>query len=96
MSLRDGAGAGGREVAISLDGAPVRLQEGRMLAAALWEQGHVAMRVSNVAAEPRGPVCFMGICQECLVRVDGLMRQACLVSVRDQMVVESRTAVKAP
>lgn len=88
MSLRAAGVARGRAVTISLDGAPLPAHEGEMLAAALWAEGIVALRVSNVSGEPRGPLCFMGICQECLVRVDGVMRQACLVGVHEGMTVE--------
>ena len=44
------------------------------------------------AREPgvRGaPYCMMGVCQECLVRVDGVLHQACLTRVEDGMRVES-------
>jgi predicted molibdopterin-dependent oxidoreductase YjgC len=30
----------------------------------------------------------MGVCQECLVRIDGALRQACLVEAKDGMRVE--------
>ena len=32
---------------------------------------------------------MMGVCQECLVRVDGELRQACLTPVENGMRVES-------
>ena len=38
---------------------------------------------------PRGAFCMMGVCQECLVRIDGVLRQACLTPVEDGMRVES-------
>ena len=32
---------------------------------------------------------MMGVCQECAIRVDGVIAQACLVAVRQGMVVET-------
>ena len=35
----------------------------------------------------RGAFCLMGVCQECLLQVDGVQRLACLVTVSDGMQV---------
>lgn len=88
MSLRAAFASKSRCVTITVDATPVEAQEGEMLAAALWAAGIVALKPSSVSAEPRGPLCFMGVCQECTVRVDGVRRQSCLVPVADGMAVE--------
>jgi sarcosine oxidase subunit alpha len=76
-------------VAIVVDGAPHRVAADITLAAALFNMGVHAPRRS-VLGESRGPLCGMGICFECRVRVDGVdHRRACLEAVRDGMVVET-------
>jgi len=42
------------------------------------------------AAGGRGAFCFMGVCQECAIHVDGAIRQACLTPVRAGLRVELR------
>ena len=80
-------GRRGAAVALLLDGVPVTAAAGEMLAAAMMAAGCLRLRDSPRAGGPRGAFCLIGICQECLVRVDGITRQACQVAVRDGMVV---------
>ena len=56
---------------------------------ALLCAGRLDVRRSPRTGSPRGAFCMMGVCQECLVRVDGVLRQACLTPVEDGMRVES-------
>jgi predicted molibdopterin-dependent oxidoreductase YjgC len=77
----------GAAVTIVVDGRAVRAQAGQSLAAALLAAGIVALRESPRAGDPRGAFCFMGVCQECVVRVDGRAAQACLVRVSDGLAV---------
>lgn len=70
------------EVSFTFDGAPQRAPAGEPLATALACAGVLGLRRSPAAGTPRGAFCFMGSCQECLVLVDGVPRQACLVPVR--------------
>lgn len=77
----------GRKVTIRVDGQDVAAHEGESLAAALLAAGHVRLRDSPRAGAPRGALCFMGICQECVVRVDGAIAQACMVIVAEGMAV---------
>jgi predicted molibdopterin-dependent oxidoreductase YjgC len=67
--------------------------EGEMLAAALLALGRAVFRHSPRDGAPRGAFCLMGVCQECLVHVDGALQQACQVSLRPGMKVELRGAV---
>jgi D-hydroxyproline dehydrogenase subunit gamma len=78
----------GATVAIAVDGATIEAQAGEMLAATLLAAGNVGLRRSPNAGTPRGAFCLMGVCQECLVRVDGRQRQACLTVVAQGMKVE--------
>lgn len=77
----------GAPATISVDGQPVQAHAGEMLAAALLAAGIYRLRSSPNACTPRGAFCLMGVCQECLVRIDGKLRQACLTTVRDGLVV---------
>jgi predicted molibdopterin-dependent oxidoreductase YjgC len=62
---------------------------GEPLAAALAASGILTLRASPRAGTPRGAFCFIGVCQECLVRVNGSLVQACLEPVAAGMVVET-------
>ena len=74
-------------VVFSVDGRHVGAHAGEMLAAALMAAGIVKLRQSPGGA-PRGAFCLIGVCQECVVRIEGRTRQACLTPVTDGMVVE--------
>lgn len=84
--LEDGVGRAPR-VALWVDGARIEGFAGEALAVALLAAGHSVFRRSPKAHAPRGPFCMMGACQECVVRVDGRVVQACLVPVREGMEV---------
>lgn len=78
----------GRRVSLSVDGLAVEAFEGESVAAALAAAGLLRLRGSPRAGTPRGAFCHMGVCQECLVRIDGRLAQACRVAVRDGVSVE--------
>lgn len=93
-ALRFAGGFGrGAAVTFDVDGAAVTGYRGETLAAALLAAGIVALRRSPREAAPRGAYCFMGVCQECVVWVDGALRQSCQVAVEDGLRVELRGAV---
>ena len=74
-------------VQIEVQGRPVEAYHGESLAVALGVAGHVHLRDSPVAGGPRGAYCMMGVCQECVVTVDGQRVTACSTPVRAGMVV---------
>lgn len=79
-----------RPVRITIDGAPFEAMAGDSVAAALLEAGNIASRASRISAAPRGAYCLMGVCFECLVRIDGVdNRQGCLIEVREGMTIET-------
>lgn len=64
---------------------PVAAVEGDTVAAALLAAGRWTFRRDQDGAA-RGPFCLMGVCQECLVEVDGVPnRRACLLPVAHGM-----------
>ena len=72
-------------------GFRVTASAGDSVAAALLAAGVRACRTTPVSGAPRGPYCMMGVCFECLVRIDGMdNRQGCLVTVQEGMRVESQ------
>jgi predicted molibdopterin-dependent oxidoreductase YjgC len=76
-------------VAITIDGVAVDAREGDTVAAALLAAGFDHCRTTPVSGERRAPYCMMGVCFDCLVTINGVgNRQACLVHVREGMVVE--------
>lgn len=77
-------------VTFTVDGHAVSAFVGEPLATALATLGHLNLRVSPRDGTPRGAFCFMGVCQECVVHVDGVLRQACLTPVTAGMTVELR------
>jgi len=76
-------------VAIQVDGDRVDAYPGESLATALLAAGVRAFRRTRSRA-PRGPVCNMGVCFECMVVVDGEPGvRACVTPVRAGMSVET-------
>jgi predicted molibdopterin-dependent oxidoreductase YjgC len=57
------------QITLTVDGAPVTVPSGAMVAVAIAIAGKACRR--SVTGEPRGPVCGMGICFECRVAIDG-------------------------
>ncbi|TMV03399.1 (2Fe-2S)-binding protein [Ruegeria sediminis] len=72
-------------VRVWFDGAPLDLPEGANLAAALLAAGVGVFRHTPVSGAPRAPFCMMGACFECLVEIDGIVRQACMLEVSEGM-----------
>lgn len=79
----------GEVIRFTVDGRSVTARTGETVAAALLAAGQRQLRTSPRREEPRGALCFMGICQECLVIADGIPVQACLEAARDGMVVST-------
>ncbi|MGC6489268.1 MAG: (2Fe-2S)-binding protein [Planctomycetota bacterium] len=79
-------GVGARSVVeFSFEGETVTAYEGDSIAMALWAANATFVRGSSTAAEPRGVLCNMGICYECLVVVDGESVRSCTTPVRAGM-----------
>jgi D-hydroxyproline dehydrogenase subunit gamma len=76
------------EVAFTFAGRELRARAGETVAMALWAAGVTGLRRSSKDGAPRGVLCNMGICYECLVRVDGALVRACTTEVRSGMVVQ--------
>ena len=75
------------KVQVSFDGAPLNLPQGSNLAAALLAAGVDVFRHTPVSGAPRAPFCMMGACFDCLVDIDGVVRQACMIEVTAGMTI---------
>jgi D-hydroxyproline dehydrogenase subunit alpha len=81
------------EIAFTFDGHRVVARPGQSLAAALTEAGVRAFR-DTVGGAERGIFCGMGVCQDCLVTVDGTPnRRACMTPVEAGMAVAKQVAL---
>jgi sarcosine oxidase subunit alpha len=76
-------------VRVTIDGAPVEVARGTSVAAAILSSGLSRFR-DSVSGAPRGPLCGMGTCFECVVTVDGRRWvRSCLVECVDGLEVET-------
>lgn len=89
MSIRMTGGVSrGAEVEFTVDGRTVRGFEGESVAAALYAAGILVLRRSPKAGGDRGFFCLMGVCQECVVRIEGRVVTSCMEPVRAGLAVE--------
>lgn len=71
---------------IAINGRSLDVAEGTSVAAAIGLLGLPFRR--SVGGAWRAPLCGMGVCFECRVRIDGVAQQrACMTSVREGMQV---------
>ncbi len=83
------------KVTVTINGAPVEVPAGESVAAALIVHGERACRTTAVSASARGPYCMMGVCHDCLVRIDGVPnRQGCRVIVADGMEITHQSGAR--
>lgn len=84
--MRIGPRAEDKKIKIFINGTEIIAYEGETVLAALVASGYKALRKSRQMAEPRGPLCGMGVCYECQVSVNGAPNQrACMTEVQDRM-----------
>ena len=81
----------GRALGLVVDGHEVTAYEGESIAAALLASGRRFTRFTARAGEARGYFCGMGVCQDCLITVDGQPNvRACMTPVREGLRVETQ------
>lgn len=86
----------GAQISFAFDGTQVAACEGDSIAAALAAQG-IRQLGSRRNGQARGQFCGMGICQDCLVTVDGRRSvRACMETVGDGMVVTTQHDAATP
>lgn len=87
MSGRVGGLGDRAPVTFTFEGEQVTAWAGDSIAMALYASEHRVLRNSSRDGAPRGVLCNMGICYECLVVVDGDTVRSCTTLVRDGMSV---------
>lgn len=75
-----------RAITFTFDDQEIAAHDGETIAAALMRTGQVNIRTSPYG-EGSGVFCGMGICQECVVEVDGKKVESCRTTVADGMTV---------
>ncbi|WP_062564081.1 (2Fe-2S)-binding protein [Paracoccus aminovorans] len=82
---------------VTVDGTPVAAFVGETVASVLTRLSPYCARNNPVNGQDRAPYCMMGVCFECLVRVDGSAAvQSCLIPVEDGMRIERLTQSDQP
>lgn len=83
-------------VTITIEGEVMQVPDGETVAAAVLACGSWSMREHPVSGRPRSAYCMMGVCFECLMRIDGVAnRQACMTIVREGMQIERQLGVQS-
>jgi len=83
-------------ISFEFEGRMLQAQPGQMLATALLQAGERVFRETPVSGEPRGPLCLMGVCFECLVEIDGRPnQQACMLTVQAGMKVRRQRGARS-
>ena len=72
---------------LHINGNAIQVAPGTTVAAAMALASMPVTRIS-VSGQSRTPVCGMGICQECRVRINGRVRLACQTLCATGMQVE--------
>jgi len=76
-------------VTLSINGVPVTVPAGTLVAAAVIISGRDSFRKS-VTGQSRGPICGMGICFECRVTINGTAHsRSCQVPCQNGMDVRT-------
>ncbi|MCZ7466768.1 MULTISPECIES: (2Fe-2S)-binding protein [Rhizobium/Agrobacterium group] len=76
-------------VDFTFDGTGVSGHDGESLAVALMRAGHLHLRDAPEDGGARGLFCCMGLCQECVVRIDGMVVESCRSTVAQGLAVTS-------
>jgi len=76
-------------VTLTVNDKQVTVEKGTVVAVAVINAGFDSFRKS-VTGEARAPVCGMGICFECRVRIDGVSHsRSCQIICREGMQIET-------
>jgi aerobic-type carbon monoxide dehydrogenase small subunit (CoxS/CutS family) len=81
----------GEPFQLLVDGKPVTAYPGEILATVLMAAGIRSFHLVPLNVHPSRLYCGMGVCQQCLVTVDGVSScHACQILARPGMNVETR------
>ena len=78
------------KVNFTFNGTQYSGEEGQSVAAALLNSGVTELRPTRFNAEPRTIFCGIGICFDCVVKIDGVANQrSCLITITEGAQIES-------
>ncbi len=84
----------GKAVKFWFEEKSIPAQEGESVAAALLAAGVVNLRTNLVSGTVRAPYCWMGVCFECLLEIDGQPNQlSCMIRVKEGMHVRRQSLI---
>ena len=78
-----------KKVEFTFNGAPIWGHAGESIAAALIRAGRLHLRNAPKGSDPRGAFCLMGLCQECLVVLEGQTVESCRIELQPGIEVTS-------
>jgi predicted molibdopterin-dependent oxidoreductase YjgC len=77
------------KVTLSVNGKKIEAYQGESLLAALLAAGYKQLKRSPINHDPRGALCGMGVCFECIVTVNGIPNtRSCMTEVENNMEIE--------
>ncbi len=83
------------EVTVILDGVPIQVEKGQMIAAALLEKGIRVNRYTRKNHAARGIFCGIGQCTDGVMVVNGQRNvRTCITPVEDGMIIETQNRTK--
>jgi D-hydroxyproline dehydrogenase subunit gamma len=78
------------KIKLSVNGTEIFAFKGETLLAALIAAGYTNTKTSPLKHEPRGALCGMGVCFECMVNVNGVPNiRSCMTEVENNMDVKT-------
>lgn len=78
-------------ITVYIEGQPVKIRQGDSAAAAVLVAGLQPSRTTVVSGSGRAPYCMMGVCFECLLKIDGVENvQGCMTPACDGMQIVSQ------
>lgn len=84
------SGPRGARVTFTWNGRAMSAHAGESVAAALWAAGVRSAGDDGDGPPWRALFCAMGVCQQCVVTIDGTRVEACRVEVRGGLDVRTR------
>jgi len=88
-SVQSSSSSTSSSVTVHVNGQPVTVRAGTVVAAAIAMAGETQFRLS-VLRQPRGPLCGMGICMECRATINGRpFCRTCLIPCEGNMKIET-------
>lgn len=77
------------KISIIVNGKEVTAYRGESVLAALIASGYKSIKKSPVTGENRGALCGMGVCFECIAKIDGVPNvRTCMTLAENNMEIE--------